>query len=414
MPNLKSAPTLNVHTNETPMYQQMGFGQHLNLFLLGHADGIPLNSPIQVTSVRDAVDILNQDTSSPLLKGLLEAYYAGARDIWIMAVAPMSEVYDIHEDEPVAGSEMASLQEYDETYKARLDDAYSILENWDLAHMVVPIGAVLNDYDSKVDYLTQLGAFCYRAGYKSGGVHLGFLGTRGPVNEELVNAISEDRRIEGSLSEATMDHFAANISDRWSSMLKNVSVFAGDVLYNIRELPVAHRSSAVIGVAGLLSQGGMGYSVTNKLIPNAVRVLDYDIDQYDMDRLSSMGVNLVAPDHSGRRGNPFRVRALTDNTLAEEDSIFWSLTQMAATTMLARDVRSIGLSYIGSGQIQLLDNSVRQYLTSLVNDSYIREYSVQIARDPVEYTKVNIDLSFKPFFSIRHVSVNVSVGPNKL
>lgn len=411
MPNLKSAPELNVTMRETPSYATMGSPFQLNVFLLGHADGLALNSPVKVRSIRDAMELMEDNLDSPLLRGMLEAYYAGARNIWIMPVAPMSEAYSVYDDETIGGSTIQTLDQFDTTYKPRLDTAYGILENWDLAHIIVPIGARLNDYDIKVDYLTQLASLCHRAGVLSGNIHLGLLGVKGAVDEELVNAISEDARIINSVDDNYRNY---DVSSRWGSMVKYVSVFAGETEFGYRELPVAYRTSPVAAIAGMVAQTNIGSSIVNKGLRYATRVLEWSIDDSDVDRLAQLGVNLIGEDSRGRRGEPFHIRVLTDNTLAEEESIFWSLTQLASTALVVSEIRAICMAYIGSARIHELELSIRTFLTNLVSESQIREYSVRVSRAPQDPNSVLIDLYIKPFFAVRDINVSISVGPEKV
>lgn len=411
MPTLKSAPKLTVTTSYSPSYDTMGIGEHSNLFLLGHADGLELNEPVKVAAVEDMMSRMNSDPSSPLLKGMLEAYYAGARDIWVMAVAPMSEYYDLELDEPHHSSELTTRYEYDQAYKARLDDAYRVLEKYDTADIVVPIGARFNDYDSKVDYLTQLGAYCHRAAFLSGNVHLGILGTFGAINQELLNDIAEDQRI---IPDEVVEFYDNALSERWANMMKYVSVFAGDVIYTHPELPGSYRSSSAVGVAAVLSQIRVSESVINKKIRNAIRVVDYELDTEDTDRLSQLGINPVIEYGSGRDGDHYRVRPLTDNTLAEEGSSFWSSTQLVAASTVLKGVRQVANAHIGNSNLQLLKAEVKGYLTGLVRDSLIRDYTVRIERDPTNRYRVLIDLYFKPFFALRDVTVSSYAGPSQV
>ena len=69
----------------------MGFGDTARILLIGHADGLGVNDPYQVNDMQEAINLLRADSTSPLLRGLLEVYNAGARDIWLVAAAPMEE-----------------------------------------------------------------------------------------------------------------------------------------------------------------------------------------------------------------------------------------------------------------------------------------------------------------------------------
>jgi hypothetical protein len=73
------------------IYANMGVGATDRVFLIGHADGLSLNDPLQVADMQEAINILGADQRSPLLRALLEVFNTGGRDIWLVASAPMNE-----------------------------------------------------------------------------------------------------------------------------------------------------------------------------------------------------------------------------------------------------------------------------------------------------------------------------------
>jgi hypothetical protein len=94
----------SVITNYKPSYQDLDFRNTNTILLIGHADNIELNNPVRIKSVQSAIDLLGADISSPLLRGVLNAYEGGARDIMIMASAPMSEYASRYEDRTAASN----------------------------------------------------------------------------------------------------------------------------------------------------------------------------------------------------------------------------------------------------------------------------------------------------------------------
>jgi len=53
---------------EIPVDRDLGMTRTDRLYIIGHADGLELNSPMQVVSLQDIVTYLGADTSSPLLR----------------------------------------------------------------------------------------------------------------------------------------------------------------------------------------------------------------------------------------------------------------------------------------------------------------------------------------------------------
>ena len=89
--SLIGRPTLRGSMRESPLYQTMGLGLTEPVFLVGHSDALELNDPYRVTTIQEAINKFEAATDSPLLRGLLEAYYGGARDIYLVAAAPMGD-----------------------------------------------------------------------------------------------------------------------------------------------------------------------------------------------------------------------------------------------------------------------------------------------------------------------------------
>lgn len=398
---VKAIPKLQVIGTEMPFYNDGGYGATQNVFLVGHADGLPLNTPIQANSIRNTVDLMNRDTNSPLLRGLLEAYYSGARDIWLVAAAPMEEYAEPEDRDEV----------FYQTYKNRLDETYSVLEYWDNAHITVPLTAPLNEYRYETDFLTQLVHYCVRAFWRSGDIHLGIMGTEGHITSSVASTIKADARLNNS--EDTVDDVFLNSLERWAAAKKMVAIFAGDVVYNMRELPFAHSASVAPAIAGMISQLRMEESVINKNIPKAARLPGNPLNKSEADSLALMGVNPLDYNANGRRGQPYTLSALTDNTLSEDGSSFWSLTQLRAIAIINRDIRAIGNKFIGQIGYEDFKKQVRDYLVSLVMKGHIRSYDVKFQRDNDFYGSVNVDLSIMPYFSVRNIDVSILTGPQK-
>lgn len=381
---LTSSPKLTSSMTESPAYQSMGVGYTDRLFLLGHADGLTLNEPFPVSSVRDAVAALGANTDSPLLRGLLEAYYCGARDIWLVAVAPMSEYQ--------ADLELRD-QTYYTTYATRLEAAYDVLKDWDIAQITVPIDAPFN---SSVDFLSPLVNHCVETYAASGNLHLGILGTRGPLTEELANKLIADTRIS-MLGEAG----------------KFVSVFAGEVTFGIREMPVNYSGSAATAIAGELTQMPLNRGVTYQTIRQALSIVGQDLSPTKINELAEAKINYVGRNARGRRGALFNVISFTDNTLAPDGSDYWSLVQLRLCARVINEVRSMGYRALGTIGFDLFKSNVDSYLLRLAADDLIRGYTIDIQRNHYDPMTVHVDLILRPYLGVREIHVPILISPEE-
>lgn len=391
---LLSAPSLSVSLSESPQYRTLGVGLTDRIFLLGHTDGIPVGEVYPVQSMRDALKVLNVDNNEPatpderrpfippVVMALLEAYLAGARDLWVMSVAPMSEY------EPDIDLRDAS---YYAQYKSRLSAAYETLKEWDIAQITIPVEAPFN---STVDFLGPLVNYCVEAFNISGEIHLGLMGTRGEIEDHDVQALINDGRL-GALGEAG----------------KFVSVFVGDGTFNLPQMPISHTSSVVPSVAAMLSQSPLDRGVTYRTLRHVVDVVGSDLTKEQINSLAEAGLNPVGRNIKGRRGMSFQVVPFTDNTLAKTGSDYWSLTQMRLVSVISRELRAMGKRSLGTIGYGMFKDDVRTYLINLVKEGGIREYSVNFQRNPNDKTQVFVDLVVKPYFGVRDVQVGITVGP---
>lgn len=391
--NLLKKPSISASMSESPLYQIMGTGITDPIFLVGHADGIELNDPYQVTSIKEAVNLLGADSRSPLLRGLLELYYSGARDIYLVAAAPMEEYVDSLVDRTVPIEEWG-LQTYYEKYYERLTLTYSFLTEWDTADILIPLEAPFNDTGG-VDFLGQLVSHCQESYVLSGKVRLGLLGTRGAISDSMVESLLNDGRISQFGDEG-----------------KFVTVIVGDGVVNNKEIPVSYSASVVTSIAGVLSQLRLDRGITYIPIPNIVSLVGKDLSQEQVQNLALAKLNPIIRNLKSKRGSNYNIVVATDNTLASDGSDYWSLLQVRLITKVIERIRLIGLNYIGSVSYFDFKAKVESYMVSLTRSNQIRDFTLLIQRDPDDRLRATVDVSIRPYFGIREIFGMVSVGPS--
>lgn len=368
----------------SPSYDVMNVGITDTLMLLGHDANLPLNDPRPVGSIREMLVNMGPNTNSPLLKGMLEAYYAGNRDMWVMAVAPLSE-YESDLDERDTS--------YYQTYRDRLNIAYDQLLDMGVEDLIVPIDAPFN---STVDFLGPLLKYCVNRYNNHGKICLGFLGTRGPITQSDVDALSQDSRIN---SVGTAGKF--------------ISIFVGDGSFTLGELPNSYTQSVAGIAAATFSTLPPNRGLTYRRLPNVVRTAGIDLTHDQLDTLASAGLNPITVTAQGRRGQPFEVVAASDNTLAPEASDYWSLTQLRLIKTIVSEIHRMGIRRMNSPTIDHFRHEVDSYLIELQSNNMLRDYSFNARRAANDPFTIEVDLSLRPFFGLKTVELDLLVAPGE-
>lgn len=371
---------------ESPDYQVLNVGFTDRIFLLGHADGLEINDPYQVVGIREAVTKLGADSSSPLLRAMLECYYAGARDIWLVASAPMSEYV-----EPVSRD-----QAWYQTWAGRLADSYTLLTDWDIVQVIVPLNAPY--YDARgVDFLLPLASHCSDAFARTGAIRIGLIGTQtGPLTDDMVDAMVADPRLE-LIGEAG----------------KFVAVIVGEGVLNLKELPTLYTTPLVTAAAAELSQLPLNRGLTYRTLSFISQLATRPTSAYK-EALTDAKLNPVALTPLGERGGQFECVVLTDNTLGSNGTDFWSLSQMRLVMEVIEAIRAYGRRIPGAPSGITFDafkRDVRKYFQGLIGTNIIRDYTCDINWSTYNYT-VLVDVSLKPYFGLRQINFVTAVGPS--
>jgi hypothetical protein len=395
--NLLTRPTVSGVMLESPDYTNMGVGFTDRVFVLGHADGLPIGDYYQVSSMKETVKALGQDTDVPLLRGLLETYYAGARDLWIVPVAPMSEYVDDLDDRLVANPEWGG-QNFYERYYDRLQVAYDLLAAYEAPQWVVPMHAPL--YGTDVDFVTQLADHCALAFEQTGNVRIGVIGTNVEEwTDEKVDDLVDD--------------------PRWAFENGNgkfVLPVIGSGLFNIQEMVTTHQGSLNTVVASMAAQQPLNVGATYQPLSQVITTNFADFTHAQIEKICNAKLNPIVRSIRGKRGQAFEVRLLTDNMLAANGSDYWSLAQVKLVMHVVEEIRRLGKRHLGTVGFPIFKDEVNQYLLDLATHNAIRNYTVDFVRDqPTETMRfsetVTVELSIQPYFGVRTIYFQASVGP---
>lgn len=387
--NLLSKPTLSGLMRESPNFKLTNTGQTDSILLIGHADALVLYEPYQVVDIKQAVNFLKADIQSPLMRGLLEAYNGGCKDIWLYAAAPMSE-YVITADNRF---EIVGGKTFYQRWFDRLTAAYLALSDWDFADIVVPIEAVFYDAGG-VDFATQLTNFCANTFLVTGAVCLGVLGTRInlPTQTAITNMVNDSR--------------IANIGDGG----KFVIVAVGEGIIQHPQVSNSYSGSLAVQVAANLATISLGRSIAGVKLPGVSALVGPNYTTAQIEAMTQAKLNPLVRTQRGKRGGTFEVRMLTDNTMGADGSDYWSMAQMRIVANCINRVRSYGQAFIGESLNDKFAEAVEDYLNLLRDNEYIRDFTLSISPENLRSSRLDVTISIRPIFGIRNIFFAVEVG----
>jgi len=392
MANLLSVPSLSGTMLESSAYQILGSGLTDTILLMGHADADIMYEPYRVTNAKNAVAFLGKDSQSPLLRAFLEVYNCGCKDIWLYPVAPMSEYEPTIADRLTPRTEWGSKTFY-EKYYDRLTVAYSALSGYDFPEIIVPVEAVFYDAGD-VDFLTQLVDFCGSFFTITGAVCFGVLGTRiSAFSDQSIIDMTTDERIS-SLGEAG----------------KFVFLVMGEGLITNPQMTLSYISSLAVKTAAVMATAPLDHSVTGIQLPLVSTLVGNDLSSSKIEELATAKINCATRTTRGKRGYANQVILLTDNTLGQDGSDFWSLGQMRIIANVINQIREYGYAFIGSIYIAKFKEIVSSYMFYLKNASVIKDFTLNIV-ETNQSQKISVIISLTPVFGLRQITFQVEVGP---
>lgn len=408
---------------------------------------------------------------SPLVRGFLQLIDAGCQNIFLYPVAPMSEYVDSVNllarlekhpewDDAIPGEPSRTVEDngelfptifvnslswgsndFYERYWNRLAVAYSRLFNWGYMEgieLIVPVEAPffytgfdgdisqINYNDAPlvyqdmflvlgptgVDFATQLADFCYSYFTTYGNVCLGVLGTRLElINDATINEIISDPRLDP----------AQMVNQELGKM---VMVVLGEGIISHRDTSLTYNSSLEVQAAINLAQTDLARSISGTKLRGVINTSRGNLTPAQASLLAKHKVNPVVRTKKGLRGFAFETKILTDNTLSEfpdekmgldQDygTNFWSMSQMHLIGAIINQIKQYGQELVGQtfNEIELFRTAVIDYMNSLRNNNYVRDYALNFELVPEQYT-VNVALGITPSFNLRKLYFQVEVGPS--
>jgi hypothetical protein len=214
---------LSIVSSISTDYDIMGKGLTDAICILGFADCNDeyYGSAYQVVDLVSALTTFSDDgvNDSSLVCGLLEAYTAGCRDIWLYPIAPMSAY--------------VAPGNRDSSYWTALYDYYtsalSVLEHYDAIDVLIPYDA---DIEEEEDFVAQFAAHCQGI---NGALRLTYFSYQG---DETASFLGEDFHIILVNGLGTF-HFPEWLGTNYSSGM--ATTFAATVSRLSTEVPPDNR-----------------------------------------------------------------------------------------------------------------------------------------------------------------------------
>ena len=394
-----------------PSYEDINFSNMGSLLLIGHADGLQLNSPIKIRSVQHAVELLNADIKSPVLRGVFDAYDAGAKNIFICAAAPMTEYVD-DIDKRLISSTYIDYQSatpisktFYERYYERLSATYSVLSVLDFIDVIVPLEVSIIKTGG-VDFVSQLANYCDSFHNETGYVQIGVIGSR--TNGITSADINEIENNDSLSNKFTVYNISGNIV---SDPGRYVVPVYGEALFSHAQLDTTYINSVSAAVAGLIVSNPLNIGLVRKRIPGAMSVYGTNLNSSEMNRLDALGINTIYRGNKARRAQPFQVYLTNDYTMSNINSIFSKLPQMRLASYLSSSVKGFGYDSIGKfGYDKVIDNT-RQMLKELQKKGTIVDFEFNAKPSSSEPGVILLYINIISSLGLKKINLSLAAGP---
>ena len=395
--------------NYKPIHEELAQGNTSTILLIGHADGIDLNVPTRIRSIQSAVNLLNSDFDSPLLRAVFDAYSCGARDIIICAAAPMSEYVERTDDRntlttlwDLAAATPSSTTFYQKYYD-RLTTTYSLIDDLDFIDYVVPLETSIVNTGS-VDFVTQLANYLNDFHNNTGYVQLGVIGSRSNgVSSDDVATIAAKSIFKNKFTTFNSNGTIATDKGRF------VIPVYGEAVFQHQQLKKSYVSNMAAPVAAMMAVTALNIGLIRARVPGATSVFGSDLSQSEINTLESVGVNTIYRGRKTRRSIPFEVYLSNDYTMAYPTSTLAKAPQMRLVARLVSEVRGYGYAAIGRFGYDNVIGQVRTLLQEMKSNRVIIDFSFNVETRDVGELVFYIEIISS--LGLKKVSFAISAGP---
>lgn len=406
-----TGPTTGATISKRPIFDSLEEYYNTNsVLLVGHADNLELNQIIKITSVQEATNLLSANTSSPLLMGIHDAISCGAKSIYIMAAAPMSEyIEDVFQRltpmPTLFSQETNSNLNFYQKYYERLQTTYEIAKDISFIDIIVPLETSMINTGS-VDFIAQLALHCYQFNNITGYVQMGIIGSRNNGSKD-----SDVQLLEGN----------TRLKNKFTTFLPNGEIESdigryiipiyGEVTFNHIGFGKSYTSSAAAAFAGMLSSNPVYNGIIRKRMPGAYSIYGSNLSADSLSRLDNLGVNTVYRTRKALRGNPYEVNVSNDYTLANKKSSFTKSPQMRLVAMVITEIKAIANDGIGKNSEDKITSQVKSMLDMLVSSRVIKNYDLQSYGSKTQKGSLIFEINLISCLSLKNINFSITTGP---
>jgi hypothetical protein len=406
-----TGPTTGATISKRPIFDSLEEYYNTNsVLLMGHSDGVELNQIIRINSIQEATNLLGANTSSPLLRGIHDAFSCGSKSIFIMAVAPMSEyIDDISQrltDMPIFFSaETNSNLNFYEKYYERLAVSYDIAKGLDFIDIIVPLEVSMINTGS-VDFIAQLALHCYSFNDTTGYVQIGIIGSKNNGTKDTdIQLLEQNTRL---VNKFTTYSISGEIE---SDIGRYVVPVYGELTFNHIGFGKSYTSSAAAAFAGMMSSTPVYNGMIRKRIPGAYSVYGSNLSADSLARLDNLGVNTVYRTRKALRGNPYEVNISNDYTLANKNSSFTKAPQMRLVAMVITEIKAIANDGLGKNAEEKVISQVKSMLDMLVATRAIKDYKLQSYGSKTERGTLIFEINLVSSLGLKNINFSIITGP---
>lgn len=393
-----------------PAFDTMDQYSTNSIVLVGHADGIPINTVVRISSIQEAIDLLKADFTSPLLRGVFDAYASGARDIYICAAAPMKEyIEDVgsrSDNLPIFSFDDATpvIMNFYQRYYERLKESYLVLRELEYIDMIVPLEASMINTGS-IDFVTQLGMHCQDFFDLTGHIQLGVIGSRNDgISLAGIDLIKSNQNF---IEKYTMFDLQGQII---GDMGRFIIPIYGELVMNHSFLNITYVSTGAAVMAAMISSSPVNESMIRKRVSSAFGVTGLTLTQTQVDELDALGVNTFTRGTRSRRGNNYEVFITNDNTMADSTSNYRKVPQIRLVSMIVNEIKALTSNTISRFSEQKATDDVRQMLNFLKNNGIILDFSLEAFSDSFEKGKMYFDIGVTSTLGLKKITFSISAG----
>jgi len=405
-----TGPTSGAIISKRPIYDSLDQYLTNSILLIGHCDNLEINQIYRVSSIQEATNLIGANTASPLLRGVYDAFSCGARSIFILAAAPMSEYIDDVDqrltDMPIFISEETNQQiNFYEKYYERLAKTYEAINGYDLIDIIVPLETSIIGTGS-VDFITQLAVHCYTFNDITGYVQIGVIGSRtNGIKDSDIDLLEAKSIFRNKLTTYTES------GELESDIGRYIIPIYGELTFSHVGFGKSYTSSAAASFAGLMSSNPVYNGIIRKRLPGAYSLFGSNLSKQSFARLENLNINTVYRTRKALRGNPYEVCVSNDYTLANAQSSFIKSPQMRLVAMVINEIKNITNDGLGKNAEDKVVSQVESMLNLLVSTRAIRDYTMQSYGSKTERGSLVFEITLVSSLGLKSINFSIITGP---